>query len=176
MTAIYVLHGLPENKRQAILTCCAHYRAARGDDFIPSGIHETPSGKPYLDGGPCFSVSHSGEYWLCAVSERELGIDIERVTARRTRLIAERMFPLPDALYARRDETSFFRVWCAREAYAKYTGLGLSATRGLHPVSDGDALAERVDGAPLRFIDIAQGYVTCLCGGGRLVGLVAYPP
>ena len=37
----------------------------------------TPEGKPTVE-GCCFNLSHSGEVAICAVSDREVGIDIER--------------------------------------------------------------------------------------------------
>lgn len=43
-------------------------------------IKTLPSGKPYIDGGPAFSISHSGERCILAVSEEgTVGIDIEKL-------------------------------------------------------------------------------------------------
>lgn len=34
-------------------------------------------GKPYSDAGSCFSLSHSGEYTVLAVSPADVGVDVE---------------------------------------------------------------------------------------------------
>src|SRR3954469_13333079 len=42
-----------------------------------------PHGKPHVEGGPCFNLSHAGAIALVAFAgERELGIDVERTDRR----------------------------------------------------------------------------------------------
>ena len=48
-------------------------------------------GKPYLEHGPCFSISHSGNTAVLAVSENEIGADIEKLRTPDIR-IAKRSF------------------------------------------------------------------------------------
>lgn len=92
-------------------------------------------GKPYLSGNSklaYFNLSHSDNYIVCAVSECEVGIDIERKGKMRME-VARRFFhsnevcaleKLPDEL---RSEL-FFRFWSVKESFLKYTGTGLSAS------------------------------------------------
>lgn len=89
-------------------------------------------GKPYLSGQPevHFSLSHSGELALCALSAFEIGCDVE--TPRRVDLaLAERFFhPEESALLfslpQREREAAFLRLWTLKESYVKAIGLGLA--------------------------------------------------
>ena len=50
---------------------------------VPCTLEErvsTKSGKPYLENGPFFNVSHSEEYVVFVSDEsREVGVDIEKI-------------------------------------------------------------------------------------------------
>lgn len=90
------------------------------------------AGKPYLAGadGVFFSLSHSGNYVLCAVSDCEIGADIERVRPADLRL-AERFFCTAESARIAAQETEkeqrelFFRYWTLKESFLKATGFGL---------------------------------------------------
>jgi len=109
-------------------------------------------GKPYLDKGPSFSLSHSGDRFLIGVSTAgRVGVDIEEQRPVREMLALARKKFSPeevDVLLAAptsdRSET-FFRIWTLKEAYLKGVGTGL-ATRldsfAVYPGS-GDANALR---------------------------------
>lgn len=93
--------------------------------------------KPRLEPGPepcpCFSVSHSGPFWMMAVSDREIGLDIEcprkildpEGLSRRVCSRSERahLASLDPAGWSRH----FFKLWTVKEAVAKLTGEGLHA-------------------------------------------------
>ncbi len=92
-------------------------------------------GKPYLADMRepfYFNISHSGDYVVCAVSDREIGIDIERIG--RMRMDVARRFFHPEeirvleALPESRQTDAFFSYWSVKEAFLKYTGTGLSAS------------------------------------------------
>jgi 4'-phosphopantetheinyl transferase len=91
-------------------------------------------GKPELAGGDLhFNLSHSGGVGLVAVSrERPVGVDVERIEARRDVLaLAERALGAEGAAAVRAapdaDQAAVFhRAWARREAVAKCAGTGLS--------------------------------------------------
>jgi phosphopantetheinyl transferase len=89
--------------------------------------------KPYFIGAFSqlfFSLSHSGGYVLCAVSDREIGADIQRFEAKDWKDLGNRFFLDTErrawkALPADRQEAFFYRLWARKEAYGKLTGEGL---------------------------------------------------
>jgi 4'-phosphopantetheinyl transferase len=94
-------------------------------------------GKPFLLQGPGrapirFNLSHSHGFALYAFAlDRELGIDIEQISAHRaTQQIAERYFSVAEcaelrALPPHLRVEAFFLCWTRKEAYVKAHGEGL---------------------------------------------------
>lgn len=138
---------------------------------IRRGAH----GKPYLEGVAVplyFNISHSGDYIVLALSDREVGIDVERQAV--ARMAVARRFFHPDELRMlealppeARDEW-FFRLWVAKESFLKYTGTGLSASLHSFRVcfDSGEAVIwkkeERVD-VCLHSSLLVSGYPCCIC-------------
>ena len=95
---------------------------------MPPEILLDAAGKPYLKDIPLhFSLSHSGRYAACAVSDRPIGLDIQIRTAWDPALTA-RFFTEDEQLFLRRSQESdrdFTALWCRKEAFLKVTGLGL---------------------------------------------------
>ena len=89
-------------------------------------------GKPYVKNLPFhFSVSHSGDFVACAVSDRPVGLDLEQVRACDISAAKRICSPkeLEYILTAEDSLTRFFRVWTAKEAYVKMTGEGIAGMR-----------------------------------------------
>lgn len=99
------------------------------------------NGKPYAVGlNVHFNASHSGDFAVCAVSEKPVGIDIEKI--RPVNLcVAKRCFQKDDLIFLfghipRPEEFKmcnqsdilkrFFSLWTAKEALIKREGLTLS--------------------------------------------------
>ena len=81
----------------------------------------------------CFNISHSGNLVICAVSDFEIGIDIQEKTRMDTDRIAKKvMSPGEYKKYLTSTERQdfFYRVWVMKESYVKWTGDGI--TRELH--------------------------------------------
>lgn len=78
------------------------FRRLRQASFDPSRLRFPQGGKPLLQGGPHFSVSHSASRVAVALSERhELGLDLEQVgTHGRSRAELERWTSVEAALKA----------------------------------------------------------------------------
>lgn len=110
-------------------------------------VKKTPLGKPYfpLCQALHFSISHSGNYWVCAFSHGEVGVDIQehvlagnetrQEAAQRFCRMAHRFFHPVEAQYVEKESFyRFFGVWAARESYVKYTGQGIDASFSEHCV------------------------------------------
>lgn len=95
----------------------------------PSEIARTDKGKPYFPGHPHlhFSISHTGELSLCALSDRPVGADIEEVAAPREGLPAYVLSPRELEWFQSRGETweDFYTLWTLKEARVKCTGEGI---------------------------------------------------
>jgi len=147
-------------------------------------------GKPWVPSHPRlrFNLAHAGDLALIAVARgREVGVDLERVTAGRyLDDVAETFFSSveQDGLARLEGETrtrALQRCWCRKEAYVKARGTGLSLP--LHTfdvVTDASAspdgsllLATRPHAAEagawdLRDLDVGAAYVAALAVEGRL--------
>ena len=114
------------NKNEALLSATAGLMMKEvlnitEDSMLFYGEH----GKPFLENGPFFSVSHSRQFSLLAVSENEIGIDIEMHQSPSERLI-ERCFTEEEQAFAKLCTENFLRIWTAKEAVLKLLGTGFS--------------------------------------------------
>lgn len=85
------------------------------------------NGKPFLagEGAPFFSISHSGKYVVCVVSEVEIGVDIEETSPIRPAVL-RRCFNEEEQEWIGDNPKRFTQLWTMKEAYIKMTGTGLS--------------------------------------------------
>jgi 4'-phosphopantetheinyl transferase len=99
-------------------------------------VRYTEKGKPFVEGGPFFSVSHSGDYAAAVVCPNApVGIDIENTEDMRGGnffSLAKRAFhPEELAYFAENPERGrFYEIWTQKEAFVKMRGEGLGI--GLH--------------------------------------------
>ncbi len=97
----------------------------------PPELERSPRGKPYFAGRPdrWLSLSHSGGYALCALSEDgEVGVDIEVVRPHRPELPA---YALTEAEQRAFDGSweEFTRLWTRKESWCKQTDRPLYPPR-----------------------------------------------
>lgn len=96
----------------------------------------TEKGKPFVPDLPVkFSISHSGEYVLCTVSDCSVGADIEKLRNVNDRLIYrvcaenEKRYVAEKGISQAEKNRRFMRVWTGKEAYFKYLGTGITALK-----------------------------------------------
>ena len=82
-------------------------------------------GKPFFEHGKHFSISHSGKFAVLAVSEGNIGIDIETKVSSDER-VARRCFTEEEQAFAKMSTENFLRIWTAKEAVLKFLGTGFS--------------------------------------------------
>lgn len=130
------LSRFPEQSQQHSLAgdllALMAYRTAYPADAFPPERSVTPAGKPFLPARPEFhySISHSGEWVVCAVGAVPLGVDIQVERPMRPavfRALSAAEQAELDGLAERERLSDFFDVWCLKEAYSKAIGLGLQA-------------------------------------------------
>jgi 4'-phosphopantetheinyl transferase len=89
-------------------------------------------GKPELPGGLCFSQSHSGDRMMIALSDIDIGCDIEKIDeTMEWQPIAESLFAPAErealaTLPKAEGRDAFFQCWARKEAFVKALGHGLS--------------------------------------------------
>ncbi|MCH5275851.1 MAG: 4'-phosphopantetheinyl transferase superfamily protein [Lachnospiraceae bacterium] len=90
----------------------------------PVKIMRTPNGKPYYEEMPelYLSLSHSGDYAVCAVADSVVGVDIQKYQNMKHNLLKRIASPDEKKVST---EADFFRLWAAKEACVKCTGEGL---------------------------------------------------
>lgn len=125
-------------------------------------LEEGPHGRPIVPGGPAFSMSHTGDLWLCAIADGcELGIDGEQLReVPEARDIAERWFTRAERERLASEEArgvrgAFLRGWVRKEAFLKALGVGFSV-EGATGVDPDPAEWAVLD------LDPAPGYVAAL--------------
>lgn len=127
--------GIPEKQKQ--ISKAGHLLAKRliaefsGNNENTVSIEKDSFGKPFCPSiDAYFSISHSGEYIVCAVSDSQCGIDIQKTAA-----VSERVMKrvLSKKEYEAVTEAGgeqtvcerFIRLWTIKEAYLKCTGKGI---------------------------------------------------
>jgi 4'-phosphopantetheinyl transferase len=126
-------------------------------------IRRHESGKPYIDGGPYFSISHSGDWVILAVCEENVGCDIEFINPYRdTGLVARRAFHPEEIEAVKGDVKMFYRVWTAKESYQKMAGA-LSISDFCVQLEDGGGRVKGHTDVSLRFFDQFDGYAAAVC-------------
>lgn len=87
-----------------------------------------PHGKPYVSGGPEFSLSHCKHAIAVAWGASPVGIDVESIRGVEQGLIDRTMNAAEQALIraSASPERAFIRLWTQKEAYLKYIGTGIT--------------------------------------------------
>lgn len=143
------------------------------DGRITRGEH----GKPFPADAPVpafFNLSHSGDLLVCALSDGEVGVDVERKGRLRME-VARRFFHPAEVLHLERMDGEgrkerFFRYWSVKESYLKYTGSGLSGGLSGFEVrfgGDGIVLLRGHARIPVyvRECPVDPGYACFVCSG-----------
>ena len=86
--------------------------------FLPNKeIKETKNKKPYLENGPYFNISHSGEFVVLAICEScDIGVDIEQVNEKKVDAIK---FTLNKDEKKTNNVNDLFRMWSNKESLIK---------------------------------------------------------
>ena len=120
---------MESDRRRCLCAGLALLDALEERGIRPSALLKTADGKPFLEKHQelHFNLSHSGNYAVCALWDREVGIDIQEIrepaasllkfccTEQEQERIRRSAFPA----------AAFTAVWSWKEAFMKMTGQGL---------------------------------------------------
>ncbi len=121
-------------------------------------------GKPFAKNlSVHFSASHSGDLVICAVSDKEIGIDIEKIKPCNPKA-AEKFATEKELEYIHSNENGFFEIWTLKEAYFKCigTGLGADIKNVAFEITDKKIYCSDSE-YKCSFVDIESGYICSVC-------------
>ena len=84
-------------------------------------------GKPYLGNNLFFNMSHSNNITACIISDKEVGIDIEKI--KYNEKVAKRVLTKEEMkiLNNSNNKAEMFTIfWTIKESYVKLLGIGIS--------------------------------------------------
>lgn len=122
----------PEKALQSLgaelLLCCAMQQEYDIKEF-PLSYKFNEKGKPYFEGNQIyFSLSHSGRYVACAVSNEPIGIDLQTHTANNKQAIEKALtknqLEMIKAMPPAKQKTALYDFWTLKESVFKCTNLG----------------------------------------------------
>ena len=125
------------------------------------------AGKPALQDGPEFSLSHSGERVLCALSDQTVGADLQQLKPYNPAL-ARRFFSKAETAWLeelRERDQAFSLLWSLKESYVKLLGSGIA---GVHLDSftvciDQEGHAQIPSSGVKLWYTVTDGYVMTFC-------------
>ncbi len=157
-----------ENKRKQKIAAdmLCRQMLANADGINPENIifGKASNGKPYARNSDFrFSISHCGNLVICAVSKKEIGIDIEKI--RDIRLKAAEKFASKNELeYIGNIPERFFEIWTLKEAFFKCKGTGLGADiKNVSFEIDGKNITCSENGYELCFDNSFDGHICSIC-------------
>ncbi len=138
-------------------------RQALGDVFDQVVFTKDAYGKPYIVGKPIYyNISHSGQYVVLVISNTDVGVDVQLKKKAQRRKLAERFFSKREQEMVKTDKENgehFYRIWCRKEAYGKYLGVGLNEAILLAN------MYSEIPDVEFHDLDVVPGYGLCICSG-----------
>ena len=101
-----------------------------------------------------FNLSHSGKIVLCAISDMEVGADVEYIDREIDLNIAKHYFynrEYENIMNAKNRPEEFFKYWVLKESYMKYTGLGMNLNLDSFEIIIEDKIRLKNDNSNLKF-------------------------
>lgn len=130
------------------------------------------SGKPGMVQYPefCYSLSHSGDWVICGVHSKALGVDIQEMRPWKE-ATAERFFAQEEYERLCREQEQhkqnlFYKLWTAKESYGKLTGDGIG--KGISQyltAKDFETITDIKNGttAKIKTYEGIPDYMACIC-------------
>ncbi len=101
-----------------------------------------------------FNLSHSSKIVACAISDREVGIDVELIDPAIDLNIARHYFfnsEYENIIKSKNPADEFFNYWVLKESYMKFTGLGFNLNLNSFEIIINDEIRLKNDKNHLKF-------------------------
>ncbi len=120
-----------------------------GIDIAKQEFAYSEYGKPYLINfsDVHFNISHSGEYVACAVSDKPIGIDIQKIGEYNSD-VAKRVCSEKELVQIENSSdkaSEFTKLWTQKEAVMKMYGTGIASGDIKNCLNNQDVQSERLD-------------------------------
>ena len=123
---------------------------------------KTNSGKPYLHGYSnfYFNISHTRTAIVVALSDQEIGVDIEKIKQANFEITCRFFTELEQkyVLDSHDKDKAFYEIWTKKEAYLKYMGNGLKM-----PLTSFDVKQSKIKSKIVTFQH--NNYLISVCSG-----------
>lgn len=130
-------------------------------------------GKPYLSGYKDFNfnISHSGDFVVCVIDEKPIGVDIEQEKLIEHKEIAGNFFTEGEYKYISKGDLDtqirkFYDIWTLKESYIKCCGTGLSMKLNSFSISidtDKNISVDSSDEYAFKIFNQLSGYKMSVC-------------
>ena len=109
-------------------------------------IKKAAGGKPYIQNYPCyFNISHSKNLWVCAMADKEIGVDVELVQPKNHEKLVQKYFTEDEARFlASNPKEMFYQLWTAKEAHSKLLGESIFNNLKVPMVEQGKFIEKRL--------------------------------
>lgn len=125
-----------------------------------------------------FNLSHSGKFVACAISDMEVGVDIEYNDPTIDLNIAKHYFfntEYENIINSKNPSNEFFNYWVLKESYMKYTGLGFNLELDKFEIIINDEIRLKDDKNNLRFdLFNVEDYKLGICSKYHVAGCIHY--
>ena len=158
--------------RSLYAECLLRFLLCKKIPAINSDIHIEYAryGKPYINGNNKieFSISHSGNWVVVAISNITVGVDIEEIKHKDS-LVIERFFSSneKDDIYEniKTSDEKYYKLWTLKESYMKFTGLGLQVPIEQCVFQKKNKEYVLADNKQLQFSSfyVSSGYIVSVC-------------
>ena len=123
-------------------------------------------GKPYsTDKGVFFSLSHSGDYAVCAFSNKPVGVDVQKIKSVKQRVVDYVCSEKEKTAINLSDEAdiAFAKFWALKESLIKTAGLSINEVKN----TEFDIKPQNIVTGPAGFkftlYDDLSGYILAVC-------------
>lgn len=116
------------SKNEDFLRCLGGYILLTNliGDFNEEDVTYNENEKPSISGKPFFNISHSGDYVIVAVNEKEVGVDIQLINGNAVKL-ATKVLTKEELDWMNADLINRFHIlWAQKESVVKLIGTGLT--------------------------------------------------
>ncbi len=129
-------------------------------------ILRSEHGKPYLENGPYFSVTHTKERLYIAFSSKPLGLDAESLSRNPYYQTVILNFP-PEEQAEITSPEEFLKHWVVKESAVKYLGSSLAHDLKHFAYIGGKLLYKGEPFSASIQLLVHEGYILSVCGGNE---------